>query len=140
MLRRRPVIACCVLLSAASMFAQSGGSKAEADQISGTWTGEFVLKRDASNRIPITMELKYDGKRAVSGTFTGLPTPGDVKTGTFDAKSGALKLELGKQGEPAVLLVLEGTVEKDTAAGHFSGEETGDFKITKKARSDQQTP
>lgn len=137
MLRRLPVIACCVLLSAASMFAQSGASKAETDPVSGTWTGEFVLQRDASSAVPITMELKFDGKRVITGTFTGLPTPGDVKTGSFDPESGALKLELGKQGEEAVLLVLEGTVVKGTATGHFSGEEKGDFKLTKKAKSDE---
>ena len=60
-------------------------------------------------------------------------TPGDVKSGTFDPKKGTLKLELGKKGETAVLLVLEGTVVKGTASGRFSGEDTGDFKLTKKS-------
>ena len=81
------------------------------------------------------MELKFDGKSAVSGTVSGLPNPADVKAGTFDPKTGALKLQLGKQGEAAVLLVLEGTVVKGTATGRFSGEETGEFKIAKKASS-----
>ncbi len=133
MVRRLSVLACCVLLAAASIAARSQDSSPQADDpISGTWTGQFVLERDASNAVPITMELKFDGTRGVSGTFTGLPTPGDVKSGTFDPKSGALKLGLGKQGETAVLLVLEGTVSNGTAAGHFTGEETGDFKISRK--------
>jgi hypothetical protein len=69
----------------------------------------------------------------VSGTFSGLPSPGDVKAGTFNPKTGALRLELGKKGEGAVLIILEGTVVKGTASGRVSGEEgTGDFKIAKK--------
>jgi hypothetical protein len=130
MTRRFLVMAWCLLLFATSMFAQSRGSKPSPDPISGTWTGEFVLQNASS--VQITMELKFDGKSAVTGTFSGLPNPGDVKVGTFDPKDGALKLQLGKKGEEAVLLVLEGTVVKGTATGHFSGEENGEFKITKK--------
>jgi hypothetical protein len=131
MTRKWFVMACCILVSATAIFAQSGGAKPKADPLSGTWTGEMVP--DNGGRIPITMELKFDGKSAVSGTFSGLPNPGDVKAGTFDPKTGALKLQLGKQGEDAVLIVFEGTVVKGTATGHFTGEVTGEFKISKKA-------
>ena len=131
MTRRWFVMACCILVSATAISAQSGGAKPKADPLSGTWTGEMVP--DNGGRIPITMELKFDGKSAVSGTFSGLPNPGDVKAGTFDPKTGALKLQLGKQGEDAVLIVFEGTVVKGTATGHFTGEVTGEFKISKKA-------
>jgi hypothetical protein len=113
------------------MFAQSPGAKAKADPISGTWTGELV-RQSASSAIHVTMELKFDGKSAVSGTVSGLPNPADVKTGTFDPKTGALKLQLGKTGDGAVLLVLEGTVVKGTATGRFTGDESGEFKIAKK--------
>lgn len=131
--RRLLTLACCVLLAVGSVVARSQDSNPQTDDpISGTWTGQFVLQRDASNVVQVTLELKFDGKREVSGTFTGLPTPGEVKSGTFDPKSGALKLGLGKQDEPAVLLVLEGTVSNGTAAGHFTGEESGDFKISRK--------
>jgi hypothetical protein len=41
------------------------------------------------------MELKFDGKGKVSGGFSGLPNPGEVKAGTVSPKTGALKLELG---------------------------------------------
>lgn len=131
MTRRRFVIACCVLLSATSMLAQSPGAKAKADPISGTWTGELV-RDGASDPRPITMQLKFDGKNAVSGTVSGLPNPADVKAGTFEPKTGALTLQLGKQGDSAVLLVLEGTVVKGTASGRVSGDGTGTFKIAKK--------
>ena len=131
MTRRSFVMAVCVLgvmLSAPSMFAQSRRDKAKADPISGTWTGELAPPQGPV----VTMALKFDGKRAVSGTLSGFPNPGEVKTGTFDPKTGALKLQLGKVGDGAVLLTLEGTVVKGTATGKVSGEVTGDFKMAKK--------
>jgi hypothetical protein len=123
-------MACCVLLSTTSMFAQSPGTTA--DPLSGTWTGELV-RQNASKPMPVTMELKFDGKRAVSGTVSGLPDPADVKVGTFDPKTGALTLQLGKIGESDGLLILEGTVVAGTATGHVTGEfSAGTFKIVKK--------
>jgi hypothetical protein len=82
--------------------------------------------------MPVTLELKFDGKSAVSGTVSGLPNPAEVKTGSFDPKKGTLKLHLGKVGDGAVLLRLEGTVVKGTATGRFDGEGTGEFRIAKK--------
>jgi hypothetical protein len=124
-------VACCVLVSAASMVAQSTGAKAKADPISGTWAGELV-RQSASDPVHVAMELKFDGKSAVSGTVSGLPNPAEVKTGIFDPKTGALTLHLGKRGAGDILLTLEGTVVKGTATGRFSGDETGEFKIAKK--------
>ena len=126
MTRRTLVWMCCVLLSATSVLAQSRGAKT--DPVSGTWTGELILERARS----ITLELKFDGKSKVTGTFTGLPRPGDVKAGTFDPKSGALKLDVGIQDDSAVRLVLEGKVVKGTATGKVTGEMSGEFKIAKK--------
>jgi hypothetical protein len=57
-----------------------------------------------------------------------------VKAGTFDPASGALKLQLGIEGDPAVRLVLDGTVEKNVATGHVTGEVTGGFKLTKSVK------
>jgi hypothetical protein len=131
MTRRAFLVACCVVASAVSTFAQTPGGKASADPISGTWTGDLVIT-DGPRTIPVTMELKFDGKKAVSGTVSGLPSPAEVKSGTFDPKSGALTLRLGKQSAPDVLLVLEGTVAKGTASGRFTGDESGEFKIAKK--------
>jgi hypothetical protein len=133
MTRRLLVVVCCVLLAVASTFAQArSGKAAKADPISGTWTGELA-PQDAPRRMPVTMELKFDGKSVVTGTVSGLPNPADVKMGTFDPKSGALKLQLGKTSDSAVLLVLEGTVVKGTASGKVNGDGgAGEFKITKK--------
>lgn len=116
--------ACCVLLSAESLAAQS------ADPISGTWTG--VMGPGPTPQFPVTLELKFDGKTAVTGTLAGLPSPGEVKTGTFDPQTGALKLELGETGNAAVLLILEGTVVLGSATGRGSADnQTGTFKIMK---------
>lgn len=131
MTRRRFLTACCLVLSAASTFAQPRGGKPRADPLSGTWAGELVAE-GGPGRVPVTLELKFDGKSAVTGTIAGLPNPGDVKTGAFDPKTGALKLQLGKVGNSDVLLVLEGTVAKGTASGRISGELGGDFKFAKK--------
>ena len=131
MMHRMLPILCCVLLCAGPLVAQSRGAS-KADPISGTWNGE--LTPDAGGPPPkaVTFTLKLDDKGNVSGTFTGMPSPGDVKKGTFDAKTSALKLELGKEGETAVRLVLDGTVAKGVATGKITGEGTGTFKLTRK--------
>ena len=132
MTRRVFIAACCVWLCAPAIFAQSRGAKT--DPLSGTWKGELDVPQ-APAPVAITMELTFDGKSAVTGTFSGLPNPGDVKSGTFNPKTGALKLELGKKGDSEVRLVLEGTVTKGTAAGRVTGEAgTGKFKIAKQAK------
>jgi len=132
MTRRSFVLACCMLVIATPLVAQSRGDKpaARADALTGTWTGE--LSPGDGRSIAVTMELKFDGKKVVTGTASGLPNPADVKAGTFDPKTGALKLQLGKTTDAAVLLTLEGTVVKNTASGKISGEIGGEFKIAKK--------
>jgi hypothetical protein len=101
------------------------------DPISGTWSGTLTPNGSASG-VRVTFQLKFDGKSAVTGTFSGLPNPGDVKTGTFDSKTGKLKLHLGKTGETSVLLVLEGIVANGAVSGQVSGEVSGEFKLEKK--------
>jgi len=128
MTRRLFVMACCVLLAATSMAAQSKGAKENADPVSGTWSGELA----PPGGVPVTLVLKFDGKSAVTGTIAGFSNPGDVKTGTFDPKTGALKLQLGKTSDPAVLITLDGTVKDAQVTGRVTGEVTGDFKLEKK--------
>jgi hypothetical protein len=130
MIRKVLVLTCCVLWLGASLAAQSKNSKA--DPLTGTWSGQISLP--GGDSVSITLELKFDGKAAVTGTLAGLPHPGDVKRGTFDPKTGALKLELGRADGPEVLLVFEGNAEGDTASGRVTGEAgAGEFKLTKKA-------
>lgn len=120
-------IAVCVLVSASPLLAQSRGAKPDA--VSGSWTGELVMG-DRSRAI--VLDLKFDGKSKVTGTFTGMPNPADVKSGTFDPKTGALKLDLGIVGDTEVHLTFEGTVAKDKASGRVSGEGNGEFKVARK--------
>ncbi len=123
------IVSCLFLFAASSLSAQS--RQGNADPISGTWTGELAPDSgEQAMAVTFTLTLKAG---AVTGTFTGPSTPGDVKKGTFDAKTGALKLELGKQGEPAVLLTLDGKVEKGVATGKVTSDRgNGTFKLTKK--------
>jgi len=124
------LVACCVLLSTGSMLAQSGGSAS--DPISGTWTGQMGPSGAALN--PVTMELKFDGK-AVSGTITG-PTlsPGVIKIGTFDPKTGAFKFEVTVKDDANSVAFLEGTIVQGTATGRVNvNNQTGSFKITRNA-------
>jgi hypothetical protein len=130
MMRKAFFVVYCVLLLAAPTAAQSGG--ANADPVSGTWKGALDVPM-APDPVAVTFELKFDGKSKVSGTFTGLPSPGDIKIGAFDPKTGALKLQLGKTDDSAVLIVLEGTLDKEVATGKVSGEGgEGTFKIARK--------
>jgi len=134
--RRTFVLACgLAVLSATSIFAQASTAapqnKPKPDQITGTWTGTLSPK-NAPGPVSVTLTLKFDGKSGVTGTIEGLPNPGDVKSGSFDPKTSALKLQLGKTGESAVLLTLEGTVVKGTVTGTVIGEGDGDFSLTKK--------
>lgn len=129
---RRFVLALCLVLIPVAAVAQARGSKVspKADAVSGTWSGELVAP---AGRIAVTLQLKFDGKRAVTGTIAGLPNPGDVKSGTFDPKTGALKLQLGRSDGPAVLITLDGTVTKNIATGKLSGKPgDGEFKLTRK--------
>ena len=96
MIRRQFVIACCVLLSATSMFAQSTDAKAKADPISGTWKGELV-PQNASSGVPVTMELKLDGKNAVTGNVLGFPNPAEVKTSTFESEDRGPEAPVGQE-------------------------------------------
>jgi hypothetical protein len=120
-------VVCCILVGASSILGQTGSS---ADPISGQWKG--YLGPGAAPQVPIVMDLKFDNKSAVSGSLVGLPSPGDVKTGTFDPKTGVMKLQMGITGQPVVRLVLEGTIVKGVGTGTVQGDnQTGTFMITK---------
>lgn len=109
-------------------LAAAAGARPDVDPISGRWTGQLTPE-DGEQVANVTLELKYDGKQDVTGTFTGLQAPGDVKKGTFDGKTNALHLLLGKSGEADVLLTLDGRVEGGVASGKFSGEKSGAFRL-----------
>lgn len=126
---RSLLLICFAFLSAVSVSAQS--STSSTDPITGTWTGHLGL--GATPQYAITLALTFDGKGTVSGTLSGLPIPGEIKSGSFDPQTGALKLEIAPTDGSALRLTLEGTVVLGTATGRVSGgNQTGTFKITKK--------
>ena len=64
MTRKLLVMACCVLVSAASVFAQSRGTKTKADPISGTWTHAGSM---AARRCHLTATLIRSGVLVAGG-------------------------------------------------------------------------
>jgi hypothetical protein len=86
------------------------------------------------------LELEFDGKSKVSGTVVWRDPSGSyeerapIKTGTFDPKTNALRLEgEAKNPDGAVLpYLIDGKIEKETVAGTFKfGERTGEFAFSK---------
>jgi hypothetical protein len=121
---------CIGLVLSSSLVAQSRGGAT--DPITGTWAGDLVPQ--GGDGIPVTLQLKFDGKGAVSGTVSGFRNPGDVKKGTFDGKTGTLMLQLGRTDGTSVLVTLEGSVAKGAATGKMSGENgPGTFKLIRKS-------
>jgi len=112
-----------------STFAQE---KKAADPLSGTWAGDWGPS--ASDRNPVTVEFKWDGK-ALTGTVNPGPNAVALQKTSFDAKTGAVHMEAdakNRRGE-AVHFVIDGKVEGTTMSGSWNHDaRKGDFKITKK--------
>ena len=66
---RQFVVACFVLLSATSMFAQSGGERKIGSRLR-----DLDRRMAPPGGVPVTLQLKFDGKNAVSGTISGFRT------------------------------------------------------------------
>jgi hypothetical protein len=123
---RSLVFACCALVSAQSLRSQTAAS----DPISGTWTGDIGL--DLTTRHPVKFDLKLNGASVITGTVTG-PGEADFKGGTFDPKTGALKLEVDvKDDGTPKRFVFEGTAVGGTATGRVNdGTQIGSFRLTR---------
>ncbi|HXM46441.1 MAG TPA: hypothetical protein VN956_01150 [Pyrinomonadaceae bacterium] len=114
----------CVLLAVLTISAQANAP--QTDPISGNWGAD-------GNTL---LELNYDGKGSVSGTthWGSADNSSPIKTGTFDPKTNALKLE-GEAKRPdgtTVQYVIEGKLNKDTLSGTYRfGNDKGDFTFKK---------
>ncbi len=129
-------IVCCLISSTLSLAAQSPA----ADPISGTWTGS--MGPNDTDRHPITVELKFDGTN-ISGLITGPPYPGEIRSGTFDSKTGALTLDVIVKDEDSTRVVFQGTLREGTATGRVQlPNQSGTFTMTKNAAGSarQRTP
>jgi hypothetical protein len=122
-----------VLLLQAAVSVQSG------DPLSGSW---------GSDGLPF-LELKFDGKNAVTGT--AIWRNGDdmvrrtpIRTGTFDPKTGAFRLE-GEGERPDGVkgtYVIQGVLKGDTVSGTYKmADRGGDFSFSRlKQTAGKRTP
>jgi hypothetical protein len=101
------------------------------DPISGSWKGE--IGPGGGQRFSALFELKLDARGAVTGSVTGPPKPGQITSGTFDVKTGALKFVVEVKGEDAPSLFhFNGAVAAGVASGSVKGDGVeGEFKLTK---------
>src|SRR5690349_12775912 len=104
------------------------------DPITGTWKAE--LRPNAGGARSATFDLKYDGTGKVTGEISGMPSRGEVKTGTYDPVKKAMKLEIGPQGQGA-MLTLSGTLVDGTMTGTVIGADgtDGTFLFTKEGQA-----
>ncbi len=115
------------LLVATTLLGAAAPLAAQADPISGTWTGDIGL--DLVNRFPLKFELKFEAG-ALSGAVTSA-APATFKTGSFDGTTGAIRIELTPTNGGAPF-VLEGTAINGMAMGRVSdGNKTGSFRLSK---------
>jgi uncharacterized damage-inducible protein DinB len=131
---RRLFLTCSALLlaGAAPAFPQEPG---EGAAITGTWTGDMGPP-GAASRQPITVVLRLEDG-ALTGTVTGPPRPGTVRTGSFDPNTGRLRFEVIVPDGAGAPFIFDGMVVTGTALGRVTGNGiTGDFRIEKDAASE----
>ena len=122
------VVACCMLSAAGSVVGQSSAP----DKLTGTWTGALTPP-NAGAPMPVVVAIKLTANGSITGTITGPPQVGDIKSGSFDPRTGALKLEVVVRGDDAGTRALfEGRVQGDTASGKVLVDgQPGDFRLVK---------
>jgi hypothetical protein len=128
MQKLRSFVVSAVLAAAVSALAQSSGT----DPLSGTWTGDWGPS--ASDRNPVTVELKLDGA-ALSGTINPGANAVALQKATFDPSSKAVHFEADAKGRDGKTLhyVVEGKLSGQSMTGTWQHDDRkGDFKITKK--------
>ena len=128
---RKSVSLVCLLLCLAAAGAIVARANL-ADPLTGTWSGDWGPS--ASDRNPVTVELKYDGK-ALTGTVNPGANAVSLKNCTFDEKTGAIHMEADTKSRRGtdIHYVIDGKVENGTMSGSWNHDNRkGDFKITKK--------
>ncbi len=126
----KTLLVVCGLLAYGNLATAQSQSK-PADVVSGTWTGD--MGPNETERHPITVTMKFDGK-TITGLVSHPQNPGDITGGSFDRKTGALRLDIVVRNDEKTPVVFEGKLVKNTATGKVifkpDGRE-GTFKITK---------
>jgi hypothetical protein len=112
------------LVMAVSVFGQ--------DPLSGNWSGDWGPS--PSDRNPVTLVVKYDGK-ALTGTINPDSDKVQLQKGTFDSKTGAVHIEAMAPGRGGSTYhyMIDGKLQNGTITGTWNHDSfKGDFKITKK--------
>lgn len=126
-LRAMPIVF-CLLMSAHSMSGQSIG---RLDPVTGTWKGYMGAAGGDARRTPLTIDLKLDETSGVTGSVTGPPQPGDIRTGVYEQATGTLRFSVTVSGNENPF-VFEGTLFLGTVTGRITvGATRGIFLISK---------
>jgi hypothetical protein len=124
-------VAVAVAVAQAQAQAQATANPAA---VSGTWTG--TLGNDGDRATKAVIELAVNG-RAVTGVVSGPQlTTGDIRTGTFDPQSGALKFSVFLRGNDT-RIDFDGAIAKDTLKVRATGD--GDGYILRATRTSDVT-
>src|SRR5579883_3391441 len=100
------------------------------DAVTGTWSGTWGPS--ARDRNDVTLALKWDGK-SLTGNVTGgenVVQPLPVQKATFDAKTGAIHMEVETKDRYGrnVRFIIDGKVDKGTMSGSWNHDNReGDF-------------
>jgi hypothetical protein len=127
---RQYLVAFLCVLSLTGGRAVGSQTPSATDALTGTWTG--YMARDDANRMVITVQLKLEGK-SVTGTVSGPQlTPGDIRSGTFEPATGALKFVVKVRGDDGITVAFDGSLSQGVASGRVSTDaETGVFRLTR---------
>lgn len=111
-MRAKALIVACVVLG-------SGAVSAQGRVVSGMWTGSLG---EGDKSSPVTVELRVDEKNAVTGRVTGPQIrPGDIKVGTFNPQTGALRFSVFVGGDDKSKIDFDGAIAKDTLTVQATG-------------------
>ena len=135
---KRTLLLVCLLACVAIAIPLVGQNKAaaQADPLSGTWTGDWGP--NAGDRNQVSVDLKLAGT-AVTGTVKSTsPARPDVAItkGTYTAAGNKVHLEAeatSPRGGQKVHYTIEGTIAGSSMSGSWNHDASkGDFKLTKK--------
>ena len=132
--RTLSVICLLACLAVANVIIGQGKAAAPADPLTGTWTGDWGP--NASDRNPVTVDLKLDGKTVTGIVRTTNRPEVALSKSTFDAATGTVKMEAeakNPRSGQAVRYVIDGKVSGSNMTGSWNHDNVkGDFKLAKK--------
>jgi hypothetical protein len=121
-------ISICLFLCVASALAAQNKAS---DPLTGVWFGYYGTSPRDQAQVRLTLE--WDGKVLMGEVTTG-DEPYEIEKATFDAKTGALHMEVVTPGRGRGLYhyIIDGKVENDTITGLWHHESAkGDFQVKK---------